>query len=81
VYIATAGAIGLLVDSTRIITYFIGGVMLPEMLWYGLLVFIPISFLGAQIAKRIVDKIPQNKFRTVIAIFLLLAGFKILLWP
>lgn len=81
VYIATAGAIGLLVDSTRIITYFVGGVMLPEVLWYGLLLFIPISFLGAQIAKRIVDKIPQHKFRTVIAVFLLLAGFKIFLCP
>jgi len=81
VYIATVGAIGLLVDSTRIITYFIGGVKLSEMLWCGLLIFIPISFLGAQVARRIVDKIPQNKFRTVIVAFLLLAGFKILLWP
>ena len=81
VYIATAGAIGLLVDSTRIITYFTGGVELPKMLWYGLLLFIPISFLGAQIAKRIVDKIPQNKFRTVIAVFLLFVGFKLFIWP
>ena len=81
VYIGTAGAIGLLVDSTRIITYFTGGVELPRMLWNGLLIFIPISFLGAQIAKRIVDKIPQNKFRTVIAVFLLFVGFKLFIWP
>ncbi len=81
VYIATAGAIGLLVDSTRIITYFIGGVVLPGIFWYGLLVFIPISFLGAKIAKHIVDKIPQDKFRSVIAIFLLLIGIKLVFWP
>jgi len=81
VYIATAGAIGLLVDSTRIITYFTGGATLPKELWYGLLLFIPISFVGAQIAKRIVDKIPQNQFRIVVAVFLLLIGAKLILFP
>lgn len=81
VYIATAGAIGMLVDMTRIITYFTGGATLPKELWYGLLLFIPISFLGAQIAKKIVDKIPQNQFRAVVAVFLLIIGIKFLLWP
>src|SRR3990167_2139603 len=71
VYIATAGAIGILVDSTRIVTYFIGGTTLPAKLWYGLLVFIPTSFIGANVAKGIVEKIPQEKFRTVVAVFLL----------
>jgi hypothetical protein len=80
VYIATAGAIGLLVDSTRIITYFAGGATLPQELWLGLFLFIPASFVGAQIAKRIVDRIPQQSFRIVVAIFLLLIGLKLLLW-
>lgn len=81
VYIATAGAIGIMVDSTRIITYFTGGATLPRELWYGLLFFIPISFLGAQIAKGIVDKIPQNKFRVVIAVFLFAVGLKLIILP
>lgn len=81
VYIATAGAIGIMVDSTRIITYFTGGATLPKELWYGLLLFIPISFLGAQIAKRIVDKIPRNKFRVVIAVFLFAIGLKLIILP
>ena len=81
VFIATAGAIGLLVDSTRIIAYFTGGATLPRELWYGLILFIPVSFLGAQIAKKIIDRIPQNKFRTVIAIFLLAVGMKLIFWP
>ncbi|OGH76293.1 MAG: hypothetical protein A3A89_02610 [Candidatus Magasanikbacteria bacterium RIFCSPLOWO2_01_FULL_33_34] len=81
VFIATAGAIGLLVDSTRIITYFTGGATLPRELWYGLLLFIPVSFLGAQIAKKVVDRIPQNKFRIVIAVFLLAIGIKLIFWP
>lgn len=80
-YIVTAGAIGLLIDSTRIITYFIGGTTLPRELWYGLLLFIPVSFIGAQIAKKIVDKIPQDQFRTIIAIFLFLIGLKLIVWP
>ncbi|MBI1999446.1 MAG: sulfite exporter TauE/SafE family protein [Parcubacteria group bacterium] len=80
VYIATAGAIGLMVDSTRIIAYFGGGASLPRELWYGLLIFIPLSFVGAHIAKRIVDRIPQNEFRAVIAFFLFAVGLKLLLF-
>src|SRR3989344_672311 len=75
------GAIGLLVDSTRIITYFIGGATLPRELWYGLILFIPVSFIGARIAKKVVDRIPQNKFRLVIAVFLLAIGTKLIFWP
>ncbi len=80
-YIATAGAIGLMVDSTRIITYFIGGAVLPSRLWWGLLLFIPVSFLGAKAAKKIVNKIPQDKFRKVIAVFLFAIGLKLFLLP
>jgi len=79
VYIATAGAIGILVDSTRIITYFTGGVTLPSKLWYGLFIFIPVSFVGAKVAKGIVEKIPQDKFRFVVAVFLLAIGVKLVL--
>jgi len=81
VYIATAGAIGLLVDSTRIITYFTGGATLPERLWWSLLILIPVSFVGAEIAKKVVDRIPQNRFRIVVAVFLLGVGVKLLIWP
>ena len=81
VYIATAAAIGLLVDSTRVITYYFGGTRMNERLWWGLLIFIPVSLAGAQIAKKIVPKIPQNKFRIVIAVFLLLIGIKLIILP
>ncbi len=80
-YLATAGAIGLLVDSTRIITYFTEGVTLPNRLWWGLFLFIPISFVGAQTAKKIVDKIPQPMFRAVVAFLLFVIGLKLLLFP
>ena len=79
VYIATAGSIALFIDATRLTTYFSKGARLPDLLLFGLPLFIPASFLGAAIAKRIVDKIPQEHFRKIIAGFLLLMGIKLLL--
>lgn len=81
VYISTAGAIGLVIDSTRLVTYLSGGTRLESLLLWGMLLFIPASFLGARIAKRIVTKIPQKQFRTVVIIFLFLVGGKLLLFP
>jgi len=81
VYVATSGAIGLLVDSSRIVTYFAGGARLEQALGWGLLVFIPASFAGAALARRIVDRIPQARFRMVIAVFLLAAGLKLVIRP
>lgn len=76
VYLATSGTIAFLIDSTRLTTYFSEHVILPTHLLYGFLVFIPISFIGAKIAKWFVDKIPQQKFRSVISFFLLLVAVK-----
>jgi uncharacterized protein len=81
VYIATAGSIGLAIDTTRIGTYITGGTILPTNLLWGLLIFIPASFVGAHFAKKIVDKIPQKQFRMVVAVFLLLVGIKLLVFP
>lgn len=81
VYIATAGAIGILVDSTRFITYVASGVSLPERLAWGLLIFIPVSFIGAFAAKGVANRIPQKRFRIVVALFLLVVGIKFIVWP
>lgn len=81
VYLATVGAIGLMVDTTRLVTYYLNDASLPRSLWWGLLLFIPVSFIWAQLAKVIVDKIPQDKFRIVLAIFFLLTSFKLMIWP
>ncbi|MBI4592092.1 sulfite exporter TauE/SafE family protein [Candidatus Uhrbacteria bacterium] len=76
VFLATAGVIGFVVDSTRLFAYMQDGVRLDPFFLWGLLVFIPTSFLGAYVAKRIVDHIPQNAFRVTVAVFLLLIGFR-----
>ena len=81
VYIATAGAIALTIDTTRLATYIKNDARLPHLLLWGLLLFIPASFIGARIAKSVVDKIPQAHFRKVVAVFLLLMGIKFLVFP
>ena len=78
-YLATAGSIALLIDSTRIITYIKGGARLEPVLLWGMFVFIPISFLSAKIAKGIISRIPQNSFRLFIAVFLALIGLYFLI--
>lgn len=81
VYLATAGTIALIIDTARLATYLAqGSRLVPPLLW-GMLLFVPASFLSAKLAKRIVDKIPQAHFRTVVAVFLLLMGIKLLVWP
>ena len=81
VYIFTAGAIALMTDSIRLITYGIGNVNLPRELWYGLILFLPLSFVGAWFAKNIVGHVPEKAFRQIIALLLTLVGVKFLLFP
>ena len=81
VYIATSGSIGLIIDSTRLVTYFSEGTRVPQNLLWGFLIFIPISYVGAEISKRVVDKIPQISFRNVVSVFLFIVGLKLLLFP
>lgn len=70
-YIATAAAIALAVDITRIPIYFGSGFLKPQFYFYLPLLFI-IAIAGSYTGKKIVDKIPQSSFRkfvlTIIAI-------------
>ena len=81
VYIFTSGAIGLVIDSGRIATYWSQGAPFDKRLWWGLLLFVPVSFVGAKTAEQIVDSIPQERFRLVIAAFLGLIALQLLLFP
>ncbi|MDY9927995.1 sulfite exporter TauE/SafE family protein [Methanosarcina sp.] len=81
IYIATAGAISFLIDSTRIATYIEGGVKLDPDILSGFLVFIPVSLIGAMIGRKGIEKIPQEKFRNFVAVFIFLFGIKLLLFP
>ncbi len=81
VYIFTSGLLGFVIDASRITTYIVEGTKIPKHLILGMVVFIPASLAGAKIGKVLADKIPQNKFRLVIAFFLFLIGVKFVLLP
>jgi len=81
IYLATGGAIALAMDSARIPIYVAGGTRLASILLWGLLAFIPLSLLGSIAGKRIVNRVPQARFRAVIAIALLVLSIKLLVAP
>ena len=80
-YIYTAGMIAFFIDISRITKYLTGGVTLNKYLIFFLLFLVPLSFLGAFTAKRIVNFIPQKSFRLVIAVLLGFVGLKFLIYP
>jgi hypothetical protein len=81
VYIFTGGAIALIIDSTRIVTYLFGGIGITQFLLLGLILFVPVSFIGVKIGQQVVTNIPQKQFRTVIVFFLFLLSVKLILFP
>ncbi|MDO8495268.1 MAG: sulfite exporter TauE/SafE family protein [bacterium] len=75
VYLATAAAIALAVDITRIPIYFAGGFL--EQKYYA---YIPVLFVlaiaGSYIGKKVVNKIPQKIFRNIVLVVLAIIGLK-----
>jgi uncharacterized membrane protein YfcA len=80
VFLATVSAIGLVIDSARLITYHFNNVVLAPQLMAALAWGIPISFVGAKVGEFVVRHISQKQFRAIIAICLFLLGIKLLLY-
>ncbi|MBI3980751.1 sulfite exporter TauE/SafE family protein [Candidatus Microgenomates bacterium] len=78
VFLFTSGAIGLLIDSSRLVGYVTGDIRLKNYSIPILITALVISLIGAYVAKIIVNKIPQEKFRLVIAIALFFVGLRYL---
>ena len=74
-YIATAAAIALAVDLTRIPVYLYAGFLQGAYTKYLPLLFL-IALAGSFIGKTIVKKIPQNHFRRFVLIAILLIGLE-----
>jgi uncharacterized protein len=81
VFLATAGAIALAIDTPRLATYIRQGAWIEPLLFWGLILFIPTSFLGARFGKELLDRIPQQHFRKVVAAFLFIIGLRLLIRP
>ncbi|MBN2397560.1 MAG: sulfite exporter TauE/SafE family protein [Deltaproteobacteria bacterium] len=81
VYLFTSGLIALFIDITRVSRYLWGGTRLQQDLLLALILSVPVSFIGAYLAKRFLDRLPQRFFRAFVGIFLALVGVKLLIWP
>ena len=74
-YIATAAAIALAVDVTRLPIYLSGGYLNKDLYWFVPLIFI-VAIAASFTGKKIVDKIPQNFFRKVVLAGIFIVGAK-----
>ena len=79
-YVATQGAIEVLVGMARISIYSIQGAVLNN-LWTVLILCIPITFLGAKVGQVLIMKMPQQQFYKIVSIFLGLVGLKLIIFP
>lgn len=75
IYLATAAAIALVVDITRIPIYFKNGFLEARYYSYIPFLFI-IAIASSYLGKKIADKIPQKIFKTVVLLFIALASLK-----
>jgi hypothetical protein len=81
VYLATAGAIAIAIDTPRLATYIGQGTRLNSLLFWGMILFVPASFLGARFGKGLLERIPQEHFRKIVAAFLFIVGLRLLIRP
>src|SRR3989344_392736 len=77
-YIATAAAIAIAVDLTRIPVYLSQNFLDSSLYWYLPVLFI-LAIAGSFIGRRILDKIPQKLFRRLVLAAILLVGLKFVL--
>jgi hypothetical protein len=88
IYLANSALLLVLIDSARLWAYFQEGVNVSRLInlsewpfhnaYLSLLLCILVSFPGVNFGKFLVDRIPQNKFRIGIAVFLLILGLSLL---
>lgn len=81
IYVFTTGLVGATVDASRILGYFNGGTRINHELLVGIPFFILAAIIGVRIGKIMVNRIPQEKFRYVVAIFLFIIGLKFTIFP
>ncbi|MDP3973749.1 MAG: sulfite exporter TauE/SafE family protein [Candidatus Daviesbacteria bacterium] len=74
-YIATAAAIALAVDVTRIPIYFAGGFLGSQFYFYIPILFV-MAIAGSFIGKQILKRVPQKAFKKMVLIAILIIGIK-----
>lgn len=74
-YIATAAGIALAVDATRIPIYFSQGFLEAQYYWFIPLLLLA-AIIGSLIGKKIVDRVPQERFKIIVTVAITLVGAK-----
>lgn len=78
VFVATSAAIDLAVDGSRTIVYLLNGYIHKHDL-YLIPFLMVIGFVGSYVGKIILDKIPQEKFRKLVLVLILIVGVTLIL--
>ncbi|MFN8296986.1 MAG: sulfite exporter TauE/SafE family protein [Chitinophagales bacterium] len=78
VFVATSAAIDLAVDGSRTIVYLLNGYVHKHDL-YLIPFLMVIGFVGSYVGKIILDKIPQEKFRKLVLVLILIVGVTLIL--
>jgi len=75
-YIATSGAISLLVDLTRVPVYLLSGFLTPDYYWYvpALLV---VALVGSSLSRVLVSRISASRFRVIINVAIMLVSLRL----
>lgn len=80
-YIAAQGTLGLLIDIVRIPVYIQYSPELPKYVWIASILVVPVSFAGSWVGNNILKYIKQEKFRYVIAFFLIIVACILIINP
>jgi uncharacterized membrane protein YfcA len=70
--------IALFIDVTRVSRYLWSGPAMETALLYTLMACVPISFAGAWLAKRFLNRLSLKSFRLFVGLFLALVGIMLL---
>lgn len=76
-FVATSAGIDFAVDVSRSIVYVSNGYLRAEYYWYLPVMFV-LAYAGAWTGKKILDKIPQEIFRTIVLVLILAVGLLML---
>lgn len=70
-FVGTSGAISFLINSTRLIVYLLGGIILYRDALFILPFLIAASFVGTVIGRYVVNSIPVNSFQKIVLMFII----------
>lgn len=76
-YIATSGIISFMIDLTRNPVYLWRGFLRPEYYWF-LPFLLIVALAGAYTSRKIVDRIPKEKFTKIIQLAILIVSLKLI---